>query len=487
MLMKTRPRPSNFCLISISLITTFLCGLSTSSIAAQSPNIVLIFTDDLGYGDLGCYGHPTIDTPHLDQMAAEGQRWTDFYAPAPVCTASRAGLLTGRYPVKTGTASAVFFEWSAEGLDPAEVTIAEALKEAGYVTACVGKWHLGHQSQYLPTNQGFDSYFGIPYSNDMRIDPRMPFSEDVLLREGMTLEHVQARGNKINDWVPLMEGDQVIEYPCDQTTLTRRSTDRCLEFIQNNKDRPFFLYYASSFPHIPLHASAEFRDKSRRGLYGDVVEELDASVGAILNALRESGLAENTLVVFTSDNGPWLVMDERGGSAGLLRSGKGTTWEGGMREPTLFWWPGTIEAGSICRDIGSALDLFATFAALGQGTAGGEDSLNLMPALKGGNSPRSEFFFYRKEELYAVRSGPWKLHLITEGAWGDGEPRIKYEDPLLFHLGHDPSENYNIADKHADVVEELMALAKKQDEAVKPGRNRHVKKLEYQDRPEWAR
>jgi arylsulfatase A-like enzyme len=180
-------------------------------------------------------------------------------------------------------------------------------------------------------------------------------------------------------------------------------------------------------------------------------------------------------------------MDERGGSAGLLRSGKGTTWEGGMREPTLFWWPGTIEAGSICRDIGSSLDLYATFAALAQGTARGEDSLNLMPALNGGNSPRSEFFFYRKEELYAVRSGPWKLHLITEGAWGNGEPRIKYENPLLFHLGHDPSEKYNIADKHTDVVEELMALAKKQDEAVKPGRNRHLQKLEYQDRPEWAK
>jgi len=236
-----------------------------------------------------------------------------------------------------------------------------------------------------------------------------------------------------------------------------------------------------------LHVSDEFRDKSRRGLYGDVVEELDASVGVILNALRESGLAENTLVVFTSDNGPWLIKEERGGSAGLLRSGKGTTWEGGMREPTLFWWPGTIEADSVCRDIGSALDFYATFSALGQGTTKAEDSLNLMPALKGGNSPRSEFFFYREEELYAVRSGPWKLHLITEGAWGDGEPRIKYDNPLLFHLGHDPSEKYDIADKHTDVIEALMALVEQQEKAVKTGRNRHVKKLEYQERPDWAR
>ena len=483
----SRLNTANSYLTTLCWIAALLGGCFVSTSVAQQPNIVLIFTDDLGYGDLGCYGHPTIATPHLDRMAAEGQRWTDFYAPAPVCSASRAGLLTGRYPTKTGTASAVFFEWSAEGLDPAEVTIAETLKQAGYVTACVGKWHLGHQSQYLPTNQGFDSYFGIPYSNDMRLDPRMPFAEDVLLREGMTLERARARGNKINNWVPLMEGDQVIEYPCDQTTLTRRSTKRCIEFIQNNKERPFFLYYASSFPHIPLHASAEFRDKSRRGLYGDVVEELDASVGAILDTLRESGLAENTLVVFTSDNGPWLKMDERGGSAGLLRSGKGTTWEGGMREPTLFWWPGTIEAGSICRGIGSALDFYATFSALGQGTTKAEDSLNLMPALKGGNSPRSEFFFYREEELYAVRSGPWKLHLITEGAWGDGEPRIKYDNPLLFHLGHDPSEKYDIADKHTDVIEALMALVEQQEKAVKTGRNRHVKKLEYQERPDWAR
>lgn len=485
--MMSRLNTSNSYLTTLCWIAALLGGCFVSTSVAQQPNIVLIFTDDLGYGDLGCYGHPTIATPHLDRMAAEGQRWTDFYAPAPVCSASRAGLLTGRYPTKTGTASAVFFEWSAEGLDPAEITIAETLKQAGYVTACVGKWHLGHQSQYLPTNQGFDTYYGIPYSNDMRLDPRMPFAEDVLLREGMTLARAQARGNKINNWVPLMEGDQVIEYPCDQTTLTRRSTERCVEFIQNNKDRPFFLYYASSFPHIPLHVSDEFRDKSRRGLYGDVVEELDASVGTILNALRESGLAENTLVVFTSDNGPWLIMDERGGSSGLLRSGKGTTWEGGMREPTLFWWPGTIEAGSICRDIGSALDFYATFSALGQGTTQGEDSLDLMPALKSGNSPRSEFFFYRKEELYAVRSGPWKLHLITEGAWGDSEPRIKYDQPLLFHLGHDPSEKHDIADKHADVVEELMALVEQQEKAVKPGRNRHVKKLEYQERPDWAR
>jgi len=485
--MMSRLNTANSYLTTLCWIAALLGGCFVSTSVAQQPNIVLIFTDDLGYGDLGCYGHPTIATPHLDRMAAEGQRWTDFYAPAPVCSASRAGLLTGRYPTKTGTASAVFFEWSAEGLDPAEVTIAETLKQAGYVTACVGKWHLGHQSQYLPTNQGFDSYFGIPYSNDMRLDPRMPFAEDVLLREGMTLERARARGNKINNWVPLMEGDQVIEYPCDQTTLTRRSTKRCIEFIQNNKERPFFLYYASSFPHIPLHASAEFRDKSRRGLYGDVVEELDASVGAILDTLRESGLAENTLVVFTSDNGPWLKMDERGGSAGLLRSGKGTTWEGGMREPTLFWWPGTIEAGSICRGIGSALDFYATFSALGQGTTKAEDSLNLMPALKGGNSPRSEFFFYREEELYAVRSGPWKLHLITEGAWGDGEPRIKYDNPLLFHLGHDPSEKYDIADKHTDVIEALMALVEQQEKAVKTGRNRHVKKLEYQERPDWAR
>lgn len=476
-----------------TLLTFFLIVAATAACFGSSarsprlPNFIIIFADDLGYGDLGCFGHPTIATPHLDRMAAEGQRWTDFYAAAPICSPSRAGLLTGRYPIRTGTASGVFFEWSAEGLDPAEVTLAETLKLAGYATGCVGKWHLGHLSQYLPTQQGFDSYYGIPYSNDMRLDPQMPFDENVLLREGMTREHAQTVGNKVNNWVPLMEGDRVIEYPCDQDTLTRRCTQRCVEFIKKNKDRPFFLFYASSFPHVPLHASDDFRGKSRRGLYGDVVEELDASVGTILNTLRESGLAENTLVVFTSDNGPWHTKKEEGGSAGLLRSGKGTTWEGGMREPTVFWWPGTIEAGSVCREIGSTLDFYTTFAALADLHTKAEDSLNFIPALKGGKSPRNVFFFYRGDQLYAVRSGFWKLHFITQGAHGDGEEKIKHDKPLLFHLGHDPGEKYDIAKKHPEVVEELTALAEKQKEKVTPGRNRYVKKLEYQKRPEWAK
>jgi arylsulfatase A-like enzyme len=278
----------------------------------------------------------------------------------------------------------------------------------------------------------------------------------------------------------------VIEYPCDQDTLTRRCTDRCVEFIREHKDRPFFLYYASSFPHVPLHASDEFRGRSRRGLYGDVVEELDASVGRILQTLRESGLAENTLVVFTSDNGPWLSQKEQGGSAGLLHGGKGMTWDGGMREPTLFWWPGTIQAGSICRDIGSTLDFHTTFASLAGLDTKAEDSLNLAPALRGGAGPRDHFFFYRGEELYAVRSGPWKLHFTTQGAYKMGGEKVRHDPPLLFHLGHDPGELYNVAEKHPDVVNELTLLAEKQNAIVTPGRNRYEKKLDYQQRPEWA-
>jgi arylsulfatase A-like enzyme len=474
-------RPSALIFLFTILWTCSIFG------ADRPPNFIVIFADDLGYGDLGCYGHPAIATPHLDRMADEGQRWTDFYAAAPICSPSRAGLLTGRYPVKTGTAPGVFFEWSAEGLDPAEITIAETLREQGYVTAAIGKWHLGHKPPYLPTSQGFDSYYGIPYSNDMRMDCRMPFADNAKFREGMTLEKAQTTGNKKQNWVPLMENDKVVEYPCDQDSLTRRCTERCIAFIRENRDRPFFLYYASSFPHIPLHVSDAFRGKSQRGLYGDVVEELDASVGRILETLREMGLDRKTLVVFTSDNGPWLSQKEQGGSAGLLYGGKGMTWEGGMREPAIFWWPGSIAAGSTCRQIGSTLDLHATFAALAGAEARPEDSLDLTPALKGGSSPRDTFFYYRNEELYAVRSGPWKLHVATQGAYRMFGDKVIHDPPLLYHLGHDPGEFHDVAGRHPEIVRELSRLIEKQSAEVTPGRNRYTKKLEYQERPDWSK
>ncbi|MBN1909133.1 MAG: sulfatase, partial [Pirellulales bacterium] len=262
------------------------------------PNVVIFFADDLGYGDLGCYGHPTISTPNLDRMAAEGQRWTQFYVAASMCTPSRAGLLTGRLPIRSGMCSLkrhVLYPNSAGGLPADEITLAEALKDAGYTTGMVGKWHLGHLPKYLPTTQGFDSFFGLPYSNDMRP-------------------------------TTLMRGTEVIENPADQNTLTKRYTKEAIQFIEKNRDKPFFLYFAHTFPHTPLHRSEKFADRSRRGLFGDVVEELDDSVGQVLDTLRRLGLDKRTLVVFTSDNGPWLPRKLDGGSAGLLRGGKGSTW-----------------------------------------------------------------------------------------------------------------------------------------------------------------
>lgn len=261
--------------IYVLIATVIFMASGAMAAGEKNPNIIVLFADDLGYGDLGCFGHPTIVTPQLDKMATEGQKWTSFYASSPICSPSRAGLMTGRYPIRSGTDGKVFFEWHAEGLPAEEVTIAETLKEAGYATACVGKWHLGHCKPYLPTRQGFDEYYGIPYSNDMRLDRGLEAAENITLREGMTLEKMQTRGNKVRGWVPLMEGEQVIEYPCDQSTLTGRYTDRCISFIEDHKDQPFFLYMAHSFPHVPLFASEQFKDSSARGLYGDVVQEMD--------------------------------------------------------------------------------------------------------------------------------------------------------------------------------------------------------------------
>lgn len=400
---------------------------------SRLPNFVIIFADDLGYGDLGCYGHPTIRTPQLDRMAAEGMKFTQFYSAASVCTPSRAALMTGRLPIRNGMCSdrrRVLFPNSAGGLPSGEITIAEALKTKGYATACVGKWHLGHLPQYLPTRQGFDSYFGIPYSNDMRP-------------------------------CPLLRNEETIEEPADQTTLTKRYTDEAVRFIREHREEPFFLYFPHTFPHVPLFASGEFRDTSTRGLYGDVVEELDASVGRVLETLRELEINENTLVFFTSDNGPWLPRKLNGGSAGLLRDGKGSTWEGGMREPTLAWWPSKIKAGTTTQSLASTLDLFATVHAL----AGVElpsdrelDSHNLTPVLlEDKKSPRETFFYYRGDRLMAVRHGPWKAHYITQSAYGR-QPAEEHDPPVLYHLEHDPSEQFDVAKDHPGVLTRIAEL-----------------------------
>lgn len=430
--------------------------LLLAPLLTAEPNFIVIFADDLGWGDLASYGHPTIATPNLDRLAAEGQRWTNFYVGASVCTPSRAALLTGRLPIRSGMMSAnqrVLFPDSHEGLPASEITIAEMLKGTGYRTGHVGKWHLGHLPQYLPTRNGFDFYYGIPYSNDM--DPVNNPTEGKSRR-------ARFWNPKFEYWnVPLMRNEEIIERPADQRSITKRYAEQAVEFIRENRGGPFLLYLAHSMVHVPLFRSKEFEGVSRRGMFGDTVEEIDWSIGRILDVLEELGIARNTLVFFSSDNGPWLTYDDHGGSAGLLRMGKGSTWEGGMRVPGIFRQPGTVRPGVI-REIGATMDLLPTFAAMAgvkppaDRTLDGYD-LSGMLAGKSDKSPRSEIFYYRAAELWAVRMGPWKAHYQTKSGYLD-DPLLKHDPPLLFHLEHDPSEKYDVAAEYPDVLKQIAAL-----------------------------
>ncbi|MBS0204989.1 MAG: sulfatase [Planctomycetes bacterium] len=428
----------------------------------RGANIIVIFADDLGYGDLGCYGSPTIRTPHLDQMAREGLRFTDFYSAAEVCTPSRAALLTGRYPIRNGMCGPrrVLFPNSKGGLPTREVTIADALRDQGYATAHIGKWHLGIHAGSRPLDQGFEHSFGLPYSNDMDARADLP--------KGSTGSPTPPE----DGWnVPLLRDGKIVEQPTDQTTLTRRYTDEAVKFIAEKKDRPFFLYFAHTFPHVPLFASPAFKGKSRAGIYGDAVEELDGSVGRVLAALRHEGIAESTFVFFTSDNGPWLIMGNQGGSAGLLRDGKGSTWEGGMRVPGIAWWPGRIQPG-VTNDRTSAMDLFATALALGGAPFPQDttiDGRDLSPLLLHGQSlPDVPFFYYRGDKLAACRIGDWKAHFFTQTGYGQPKPDI-HEPPLLFHLGVDASEKRNVAADHPDVIARIQAAVQAHQSGVVPG------------------
>jgi arylsulfatase A-like enzyme len=421
--------------------------------ADRPPNIVILFADDLGFGDLGCYGHPTIRTPNLDRMAAEGMRFTEFYSAAEVCTPSRAALLTGRYPVRSGMAHdqfRVLRAISTGHLPLEEITLAEALKERGYATGVIGKWHLGVWSNNPdghPQKHGFDYSYGLPHSNDMNATGNGPKGAGTLAEQ------------KAEWWnAPLYRNSELIEQPADQTTLTRRYTEEAVSFIRQHKDRPFFLYLPHTFPHTPLFASSEFRGKSPRGIYGDVVEELDWSVGQVLDTLRSEGIADNTFVFFTSDNGPWLIMNQQGGSAGLLRDGKGSTWEGGMRVPGIAWWPSKIPPGVVQRQMACSMDLFVTSVRLADGAVPADrpiDGIDIRPLLFGnGNVGRGPYFYYRGTQLFAVRQGDFKAHFLTRS--GYNQPKADQHDPpLLFHLKVDPSETYNVADKHPEIIDQM--------------------------------
>ena len=424
--------------------------------AERLPNVVIVFTDDQGYQDLGCFGSPKIQTPHLDRMAREGMRFTDFYVTQPVCSASRAGLLTGCYSNRVGILGALGPR-SRHGIHDREMLISELCKQKGYATAAFGKWHLGHLPQFLPPNHGFDEYFGLPYSNDM-----WPF-------------HPTA-GSRFPP-LPLIEGTKVVNPKVtgkEQAQLTTWYAEHAVRFIEKNKDKPFLLYLAHSMPHVPLFVSDKFKGKSARGLYGDVIMEIDWSVGQILAALARHGLDEHTLVIFTADNGPWLSYGDHGGCALPLREGKGTTWDGGVREPTVMRWPGRIPAGAVCREPAMTIDVLPTIARLIGGTLpdhpiDGKDIWPLISGQPGAKSPHEALYFYWGRHLQSMRSGKWKLHFphayrtLAGRPGGTGGKPARYSQgktPLaLYDLAKDVGQTTNLAAQHPDVVERLQALA----------------------------
>lgn len=440
-------------LVVVCLLTP---ALRADTTPPRPPNIVIISIDDLGWADVGPFkpDDAGYETPHLDRLAREGRTFTNFYASDSVCSASRAALLTGCYHVRVGIFGALSPR-AEHGLHPDEVTIAEICKQHDYATACFGKWHLGHHKKFLPLAQGFDTYFGLPYSNDMW--PYHPLDE---------LHHFPA--------LPLIEQNEVIDANVTaevQQTLTQEYTRRAIDFISANKDRPFFLYVPHTMVHVPLFVSDEFANQSQRGLFGDVVQEVDWSVGRIIEALREHGLAENTWVIFTSDNGPWLGYGNHAGSAGPLREGKGTSFEGGVRVPTIMWWPDTIPADTRCDVPAMMIDILPTVARvidakLPDHPIDGKDIWPLVADEPGADSPHEACYFYLHDHLEAVRMGRWKLHFPHkyrhEEPGADGQPagtEYRHIELSLFDLESDPGETRDVKAEHPDVVERIQQLA----------------------------
>ncbi|MDA1069462.1 MAG: sulfatase [Verrucomicrobia bacterium] len=428
----------------LSLLCVLCLSPKLTSAATQNPNIILIFVDDLGYADIGPFGSK-YPTPNLERMAQDGRRFTNFYSTSPVCTPSRASLMTGCYPRRVGMAHNergqwVLFPGNHKGLHPDEFTMAELLKEQDYATACVGKWHLGDQPRFLPTRQGFDTYFGIPFSNDMG-------------------HFNTTRGYPP---LPLMRNESVIEEEPDQALLTKRYTDEAVKFIKANREGPFFLYLPHTMPHIPIHVSDDFKDQSGNGPIGDAVQEIDGSTGRILDTLEELKIEDNTLVIFTSDNGGTFRSKS---SNAPLRGQKGEVWEGGMRVCTLMQWPGVIPTGTDCHELTTTMDLLPTFAKLTGGTLPGNriiDGRDIWPLISGqpdAKTPHEAFYYYWMNHLCAVRSGKWKLHVsyIERNSTGMAQTRVTE----LYDLENDAGETTNVAAENPEVVKRLKELIQK--------------------------
>ena len=441
----------NYVVRSLFLIFIFLLINCNGVGKVNPPNFIVIFVDDLGYGDLSSFGHPTINTPHLDKMALDGMRLTQFYVGSSICTPSRAALLTGKLPVRTGMYGkrSVLFPDNAGGLQPSEKTIASVLKSMDYRTACVGKWHLGHLEMYMPMSHGFDTFYGIPYSNDMRPEGKWDYARDNFPP------------------LPFLIDKDTLGVSLDQGKFIQMFTDRSLDFIHQNREDPFFLYLAHTAPHTPLLLTKENKGRSKRGTYGDVVEEIDRSVGKILQTLKDLQIAENTFVIFTSDNGPWGWANVDGGSSGLLKGNKGSVYEGGYRVPAIAWMPGSIDKGIISTSIASTLDLYPTILAMA-GNNGIEsealDGFDISNTFTKDEQVRKDIHYYRQDTLVAFRHGQWKLYIDDPNPWNN--EFTKNDLPLLYNLEHDPSEKYNIANKHPDVVEQINKLVEKHLESI---------------------
>jgi arylsulfatase len=459
---------------SAAMVAAMMTGTPvTAAKLPQPPNVVLVYLDDMGYGDLTITGATGYSTPNIDRMASQGVFFSHYYSPQAVCSASRAGVLTGCYPNRVGFAGAI--DHSAKmGISNEEQTIAQVLKKSGYTTAAFGKWHLGFQKQFLPTQHGFDEFLGIPYSHDMW--PNHPSA------------------GKYYPPLPLIEGDQVIKTNPDNTQFTTLFTEKAVDFIRRSKTKPFFLYLAHPLPHVPLAVSDKFKGKSKQGLYGDVMMEIDWSIGQILQILKELKLEKNTLVIFTSDNGPWINYGNHAGSTGGLREGKGTSFEGGQRVPCLMLWKGTIPEGFVCNKLVSGIDILPTLAAI-SGAALPEkriDGVNILSLMKGdinANPRKSFYYYYRKNSLEAVSNGDWKLVFAHPGRTyegfkpgKDGLPGGANENcnfpAALYDLRRDPGERYDVKESNPEIVAELEKIASEAREDLgddltgNPGKNR---------------